>query len=87
MPAEATREPICECVAVNRSGERLAARAIHGRGDYRMTAASTIVCAEALLQLRDADTQLRGVFAPEELFTLSELQPAFERLGFGITER
>ena len=87
VPSEATREPICEWVAVNRGGERLAARAIHGRGDYRMTAASTIACAEALLQLRDTDTQLRGVFAPEELFTLSELQPAFERLGFGIRER
>jgi NAD(P)-dependent dehydrogenase (short-subunit alcohol dehydrogenase family) len=86
-PSEATREPICEWVAVNRGGERLAARAIHGRGDYRMTAASTIACAEALLQLRNAAPRRSGVFAPEELFALSELQPAFERLGFGIAER
>jgi hypothetical protein len=78
VPREATREPICE---------RLAARAIHGRGDYRMTAASTVVLGEALLELRSAEPPRTGVFAPEELFTLAQLQTAFERSGFQIAER
>src|SRR5205823_7326038 len=86
-PTEATREPICEWVAVKRGGERLAARAIHGRGDYRMTAASTIAFGEALLELRSAEPERSGVFAPEELFTLAQLQPAFEQRGFRIAER
>jgi hypothetical protein len=87
VPREATREPICEWVAVSRDGERLAARAIHGRGDYRMTAASSLALGEALLGLSIAEPQRTGVFAPEELFSLAELQPAFERRGFRIAER
>jgi len=87
VPTEATREPICEWVAAKRGGERLAARAIHGRGDYRMTAASTVVLGEALLELRDASPPRTGVFAPEELFALGQLRRPFERRGFQITER
>jgi hypothetical protein len=86
-PTDATREPICEWVAVRRDGRRLAARAIHGGGDYRMTAASTIALGEALLELRSAEPQRSGVFAPEQLFTLAQLRPAFERRGFHIAER
>jgi len=87
VPTEATREPVCEWVAVKHGGERLAARAIHGRGDYRMTAASTVVLGEALLELRGAEPTRTGVFAPEELFALAQLKSAFERRGFRITER
>ena len=87
VPAEATREPICEWVGVKRGGQRLAARAIHGHGDYRMTAASTVAFGQALLEVRSAEPSQTGVFAPEELFTLVQLQPAFERRGFQIAER
>jgi hypothetical protein len=86
-PEQATREPIAEWVAVKCRGERLAARAVEGRGDYRMTAASTIVFGEALVELRAGEPPRAGVFAPEELFTLEQLRPAFERLGFTIAER
>jgi hypothetical protein len=86
VPAEATREPIAEWVAVKQRGERLAARVVHGRGDYRMTAASTVVFGEALLELRAAQPPRSGVFAPEELFSLEQLRPAFERGGFEIVE-
>jgi len=87
IPTEPTREPICEWVAVRSDDSRVAARAIHGRGDYRITAASTLALGEALLELRSAEPQRSGVFAPEQLFTLAQLQPAFERRGFHITER
>jgi hypothetical protein len=86
-PEESTSEPIAEWVAVRRGNERLAACAIEGQGDYRMTAASTIAFAEALLELRAAEPQRTGVFAPEELFTLERLRPALERQGFKFSER
>jgi hypothetical protein len=52
-----------------------------------MTAASTVAFGEALLELRSPEPPRTGVFAPEELFTLAQLQPAFERRGFRIAER
>src|SRR5438477_644110 len=67
VPAEATREPICEWVGVKRGGQRLAARASHRHGDYRMTAASTVAFGQALLEVRSAEPSQTGVFAPEEL--------------------
>jgi hypothetical protein len=87
VPNEATSEPIAEWVAVRRSGERLAARTVEGRGDYRMTAMATVVFAEALLELRAGEPPRAGTFAPEELFTLDQLRPALERRGFAIAER
>jgi hypothetical protein len=87
VPAEATQEPIAEWVAVNRAGERLAARVIRGRGDYRMTAASTLVLGQALVELRAREPSRSGVFAPEQLFTLDQLGPAYARAGFEIADR
>jgi hypothetical protein len=82
VPREATREPIAEWVAVNRGGERLAARVVAGRGDYRMTAAATVAFGEALLELGPRT----GVYSPEQLFVLDQLRPALEQRGFAITE-
>jgi hypothetical protein len=87
VPAEATREPIAEWVAVKRGGKRLAARTIEGLGDYRMTAASAVVFGEALLEQRASQYPRTGVFAPEELFTLGQLLGALETHGFRIVER
>jgi hypothetical protein len=86
VPSEATREPIAEWVAVRRGGEGLAARVVHGRGDYRMTAESTVVFGEGLVGLRSAEPRRTGVFAPEELFTLEQLRPALDRRGFEIVD-
>jgi hypothetical protein len=86
LPKEPTREPIAYWVAVKRAGERLAARAIEGRGDYLMTAASAVMFGEALLDLSGSESPRTGVFAPEELFTLAQLRPALEHRGFTITE-
>src|SRR5204863_7001818 len=85
-PTDASSEPIAEWVSVRSGGRRLAARVIEGRGDYRMTAAATVVFGEALAELRAAE-QRAGAFAPEELFSLARLWPALERRGFRILER
>jgi hypothetical protein len=87
VPEEPTEEPFAEWVAVNRAGERLAARTVEGRGGYRMTAAGTAVFGEALLELRSAEPPRTGVFAPEQLFALEQLRPALERHEFSIRQR
>jgi hypothetical protein len=87
VPREASRDPIADWVAVKRGGERLDACLVYGRGDYRMTAASTVLFGEALVELRGRRAEATGVFAPEELFTLEQLRPALERRGFEIDGR
>ena len=87
MPPEPTREPIAEWVALRRSEERLAARVVCGRGDYRMTAKSTVAFGEVLLNLRERQPERTGVLPPEELFTLGELRAALEERGLEIVER
>jgi hypothetical protein len=86
-PDVASKEPIAEWVAVNRAGERLAARAILGRGDYRVTSAATVAFGEALVELRATQPSRGGVFSPEELFELSQLGPGFERRGISVEAR
>jgi hypothetical protein len=57
-------------------------------GPWRCAArASTVVFGEVLVELRAVDPPRTGVFAPEELFTLEQLGPAFERSGFEIADR
>ena len=88
VPAELSREAICEWVAVGREGRRMTVRTVEGYGDYRMTTAATVVFAEALLRRREADLANRnGVCGVEDLFSLRELQPALEAGGLRITER
>lgn len=81
VPAELSDEGVCEWVAVSRGGQRLAARTLEGRGYYRMTAAATVALADALVGSSEA---LRGLHSIDVLLTLSELQPALERLGITI---
>lgn len=87
VPREASREPVVEWVAVRCRGERVAARVIEGEGDYRTTAEVTVVFADALLELRAAQPDRSGVFAPEELFELEALRPALERRGVAMAAR
>ncbi len=70
VPAELSREPKCDVVAVSLGGRRLGARAIRGNGDYAMTVAATVAFAEQLLR-RDA----HGCVGAEELFTLDDVMP------------
>jgi hypothetical protein len=86
VPAEPSAEPIAEWIAVRRAGERLAARRLDGHGDYRMTAMAALVFAQALLELRTAEPERTGVYAPEELFTLDRLWPELRQRGFELAE-
>ncbi|HEY2435804.1 MAG TPA: hypothetical protein VGH93_01390 [Solirubrobacteraceae bacterium] len=86
VPAEPSAEPIAEWIAVRRAGERLAARRLDGHGDYRMTAMAALVFAQALVELRTAEPERTGVYAPEELFTLDRLWPQFRQRRFELAE-
>ncbi|HXB64961.1 MAG TPA: NAD-dependent epimerase/dehydratase family protein [Solirubrobacteraceae bacterium] len=94
VPAEPSREEICELVAVSRGGERIATQTLSGRGYYRMTAAATLVFGEALLGGRDA-TEAKGAAARgksglrsiDELITLDDVRPAAIKHGIAIEKQ
>jgi hypothetical protein len=62
----------------------LAARTITGAGNYRVTAAATLVLAEALLDRARRDGVRAGCFEPQELFTLPELEPTLRQRGLAV---
>jgi hypothetical protein len=83
-PAELSTEPLTEWVAVRRQGMHLAARTITGAGNYRVTAAATLVLAEALLDRARRDGLRPGCVEPQELFTLPELEDDLRRHGLVV---
>src|SRR5215208_5673711 len=83
-PIELTSEPLTEWVAVRRQGVRLAARTIAGAGNYRVTAAATLVMAEALLDPARTDGPRPGCFEPQELFSLPELEADLRQRGLAV---
>jgi hypothetical protein len=84
VPAELTHEPICEWIAVSRSGRRLGSTTVEGAGDYLLTVAASLTFCEATLARRRADPAIAGVHGVENLFSLSELRPVFEERGIRI---
>jgi NAD(P)-dependent dehydrogenase (short-subunit alcohol dehydrogenase family) len=84
-PADAlSSEPVTEWVAVLRKGERLAARTITGAGNYRVTAAATLVLAEKLTNPARRDRVRPGCFEPQELFSLAELEADLRQRGLAV---
>jgi hypothetical protein len=83
-PTERTTESLTEWVAVRRQGAHLAARTITGAGNYRVTAAATLVLAEALLDPARRDGAPPGCFEPQELFSLPELQEDLRQRGLAV---
>jgi len=84
LPDKLSEEQICEWVAVSRNGTRLASQAIEGRGYYRMTAAATLIFAEALSRHANRETGVRSI---DELLTVSEILPALERRGIAVRKQ
>jgi hypothetical protein len=82
VPDELSDERICEWVAVSSTGERVAAQTVEGEGYYRMTAAATVVFADALVGKREKG--LRGI---EQLVSLSELRSALGEQGVSVRKR
>jgi hypothetical protein len=83
-PTELTTESLTEWVAVRRQPAHLAARTITGAGNYRVTAAATLVLAEALLDPARRDGARAGCFEPQELFNLPELATDFRQRGIVV---
>jgi hypothetical protein len=83
-PNELTTESLTEWVAVGRQGARLAARTMTGAGNYRVTAAATLVLAEALLDSVRRNGARFGCFEPQELFSLPELAADLRRRGLTV---
>lgn len=81
---ELTSEPLTEWVAVRRQGTLLAARTITGAGNYRVTAAATLVLADALVDPARRDRSRPGCFEPQELFTLRELEADLRQRGVAV---
>lgn len=73
-------EPVAHWIAAVRDGRRLDARTVRCRGDFLHAARSTIVFAEALLARRKQP----GCFDPEEICTLSAVQPRLQAAGITI---
>jgi NAD dependent epimerase/dehydratase family len=83
-PTELTTESLTEWVAVRRQRAHLAARTITGAGNYRVTAAATLVLAEALLDPARRDSARAGCFEPQELFNLPELEADLRQRGLVV---
>jgi NAD(P)-dependent dehydrogenase (short-subunit alcohol dehydrogenase family) len=83
-PTKLTRESLTEWVAVRRHDAYLAARTMTGAGNYRVTAAATLVLAEALLDSTRRDGTRPGCFEPHELFSLAELEADLRRQGLAV---
>ena len=83
-PTELTSESLIEWVAVRRDGTLLDARTITGAGNYRVTAAATLVLAESLLEPARGDRVRPGCFEPQELFSLTELEASLRQTGIAV---
>jgi hypothetical protein len=83
-PTELTNEPLTEWVGVRRGGTLPEARTITGEGNYRVTAAATLVLAESLLDPGRRDRARPGCFEPQELFSLPELEAKLRQRGLAV---
>jgi hypothetical protein len=83
-PTELTTEPLTEWVAVRRQRAHLAAGTITGTGNYRVTAAATLVLAEALLDPARRGRLGPGCFEPQEVFSLPELEADLRQRGVAV---
>lgn len=81
IPRQLSREPHRSWVRVSRADKPLAARAICGEGDYRLTVASTAAFVDALLARYPDDAGFPGVVSADELFTIDDIAPRLEALG------
>jgi hypothetical protein len=76
----AGREPVGHLIVAKRCGRRLDARTVQCRGDFRHAALSTVVFARALVE----HDRIGGCVDPEEICSLSELEPKLHGAGVRI---
>jgi NAD(P)-dependent dehydrogenase (short-subunit alcohol dehydrogenase family) len=79
-PPEPTRQPTCHWVTVRRRGEILASRVVRAAGDYRSSAAATVVFADAIA----ARVRPTGLFGIDEIVRLDDVVPALAARGITL---
>ncbi len=84
-PDRRFQEPIRHWVAVLSEGERIAARTVRCRGDYRAAASSAVAFAATLRELEWERPQA-GVFDPDELFSMLGLAESLQRYGITVCD-
>lgn len=84
-PNRRFEEPIRHWVAVLSEGERIAAKTVRCRGDYRAAASSSVVFATALREL-EWERRHTGVFDPDQLFSMLGLADALQRYGITVCD-
>jgi len=87
LPAGPSLEPICEWVAVRRDGRCVGAATVEGEGDYRSTAAVTVVLADVVMAARARVPSLAGVVGPEAICTLADVRAPLAAGGVRVTAR
>jgi len=86
-PGEPSRQPTAHWVNVRRGPGLLASRVVRGAGDYRMSAATTLILAETLAARTRHGAPPSGLFGIDELVTLSEVAPALSAQGITVEPR
>lgn len=83
-PDDETTEPVAHWLAVLHRGSRIAARTVRCCGDYRRTAAATLVTAEALLSSHGS--RAGGCFGIEEVLALNQIENRLRDNGITIDD-
>jgi len=73
--------------ACSEHSNRIAARTLQCRGDYRAAAASTVILARALLADLANSAVRPGVYDPEELLGFDPLAPALREQGITAVDQ
>jgi hypothetical protein len=79
-----SREPVAHWVCVRRGNLRIAAKTIRCAGDYLGAAQATLALAHALQDARAHRFLTTGVFGPEGLVELSQLNPYLATAGITV---
>jgi hypothetical protein len=72
---EVSSEPVAHWICVRRRGERLAATTVCCEGDYVGAAHATLALAQALQDARAKARLPTGLFGPEDLVELAQVDP------------
>jgi hypothetical protein len=86
-PGQPSRQPTAHWVNVRRGPDLLASRVVRGAGDYRMSAATTLILAETFAGSTRRGTPPSGLFGIDELVTLGEVAPALAAQGITVEPR
>jgi len=79
----ASNEPVAHWIAAISRGRHVSARTVECSGDYVHAAKSAVVFADTLLRRQ----RTGGCFDPDEICTLTDIEPALRKAGVAIVAR